>query len=195
MTADAPASRAPSRPWTKHADQVRRRTGRAIWDAAEGVPDPLAAIGAARRVADDLLDRLAGTIAPGEHLATCLARGDDGEPGLAADLALSRRGRRCLTDRAGAGAPFGALLLLGALTGEPIGIVLRSCRDPCHTLPGHRSTVRGWLFRERHAQPLSRGAIKTVAGGRIPHPALPDHPEEGTQYEKAYTLYGMGDEV
>ncbi|GAA1967165.1 hypothetical protein [Catenulispora subtropica] len=194
MTADA-VSRAPSRLWTKHADQVARAAGRAIWDAAESVPDPLAAIAAARRLAGDLLDRLARTAATGEHLATCLARGDDGTPGLAADLAMSRRDRRCLTDRAGAGTTFGALLLLGALTGEPIGIVLRSCRDPCHTVPGHQSAVRGWLLREGYAHPLSRGAIRTVVGGRTPHPALPDHPEEGTRYEKAYSLYPPGDEA
>lgn len=194
MTADA-ASRVPARhAWTRHADQVRRRTGRAIWDAAEAAADPLAAIQAARRLADDLLDRLARTVGDGEHVATGLARGDDGRPGLAADLAIARRGRGFLTDRAGAGAAFAALLLLGALTGEPVGIVLRSCRDPCHTAAGHLSTVRGWLLRERHAHPLSRGAIRTVAGGRIPHPALPDHPEEGTRYEKAYSLYVAGEE-
>jgi hypothetical protein len=194
MTADA-ASRATShRLWTKQADQVARQAGRAIWDAAESIPDPLAAIADARRVADDLLDRLAGTAAVGDHLATCLARGDDGSPGLAADLAMARRDRSCLTDRAGAGTTFGALLLLGALTGEPVGIVLRSCRDPCHSAAGHESTVRGWLLRERYAHPLSRGAIRAVVGGRRPHPALPEHPEEGTRYEKAYSLYSSGDE-
>lgn len=193
MTAEATA-RIPSRLWTKDAGDVRRRAGQAIWHAAEGVPDPLAAIDSARRLADDLLDRLARTACEGEHLATCLARGDAGEPGLAADLAMSRRDRACLTDRAGAGTTFGALLLLGALTGEPVGIVLRTCRGPCHTAPGHESTVRGWLLRERYAQPLSRGAIRTVAGGRVPHPALPEHPEEGTRYEKAYSLYPVGDE-
>jgi hypothetical protein len=193
MTAEA-ARRISARLWTKDVDDVRSRTGRAIWDAAEGLPDPLAAIDAARQVADSLLDRLARGVSAGEHLATALARGDDGMPGLAADLALSRRERGCLTDRAGAGTVFAGLLLLGALTGEPVGIVLRSCRDPCHTMPGHVSTVRGWLLHERRAQPLSRGAIKTVAGGRVPHPALPEHPEEGTRYEKAYLLDLRGDE-
>ena len=193
MTAEA-TRRISSRLWTKYADHVRRRTGRAIWDAAEALADPLAAIEAARRLADGLLDRLARAGTAGEHLATGLARGDDGLPGLAADLALSRRERGCLTDREGAGTAFGALLLLGALTGEPVGIVLRSCRDPCHLMPGHTSMVRGWLLHERRAQPLSRGAIKTVAGGRVPHPALPEHPEEGTQYEKAFSLYLEGQE-
>ncbi|GAA2064445.1 hypothetical protein GCM10009839_89930 [Catenulispora yoronensis] len=202
MTAEA-AARTSSRLWTKHADHVHRRTGRAIWDAAEGLPDPLTAIAAARRTAEDLLDRLARAAPEGEHLLTALARADDGyggrpdgeEAGLAADLALSRRGPRCLTDRAGAGAGFAGLLLLGALTGEPVGLVLRSCRDPCHALAGHESTVRGWLLREGHAEPLSRGAIRTVAGGRVPHPALPGHPEEGTRYEKAYSLYVAGNEA
>ncbi|MBW8804093.1 MAG: hypothetical protein JF587_09600 [Catenulisporales bacterium] len=195
MTADA-ASRTPSRNlWIKNADRVRRRTGRAIWHAAEVAADPLAAIETARRLAEDVIDRLTRAADDGEHLLTCLARGDDGEAGLAADLAMSRRGRRCLTDRAGAGTTFGALLLLGALTGEPVGIVLRSCRDPCHTADGHQSTVRGWLLRDRFAQPLSRGAIRTVVhGGRAPHPALPPHPEEGTSYEKAYSLYSAGEE-
>ncbi|MFD0634366.1 hypothetical protein ACFQ9X_25250 [Catenulispora yoronensis] len=109
MTAEA-AARTSSRLWTKHADHVHRRTGRAIWDAAEGLPDPLTAIAAARRTAEDLLDRLARAAPEGEHLLTALARADDGyggrpdgeEAGLAADLALSRRGPRCLTDRAGA---------------------------------------------------------------------------------------------
>ncbi|MFL6113311.1 MAG: hypothetical protein ACJ786_18415 [Catenulispora sp.] len=201
MTADA-ASRAPSRHlWTKDADRVRRRTGRAIWHAAEAAADPLAVIETARRLAEDVIDRLARAADDGEHLLTGLARGDDGEAGLAADLAMSRHGRRCLTDRAGAGTTFGALLLLGALTGEPVGIVLRSCRDPCHTADGHQSAVRGWLLRDRFAQPLSRGAIRTVVrGGRAPHPALsphpalPPHPEEGTRYEKAYSLYAAGEE-
>ena len=182
--------------WIRHPDHVRRRAGRAIWDAAEAEPDALAAIDAARRLAADLVDRLVRTAAEGEHLATCLAHGRDGEPGLAADLALSRRGRRCLTDREGAGTTFGGLLVLGALTGAPAGLILRSCRDPCHTTTSHESTVRGWVVRERHAHPLSRGAVRTIAhGGRRPHPALPHHSEEGTEYEKAYSLYAEGEEA
>lgn len=193
--AEAAARTAAGAPWTRSPDHVRRRAGRAIWDAAEAEPDPLAAIDAARRLAADLVDRLARTASAGEHLATCLAHGRDREPGLAADLALSRRGRRCLTDREGAGTTFGGLLVLGALTGAPVGLLLRSCRDPCHTAAGHESTLRGWVLRERRAHPLSRGAVRTIAhGGRKPHPALPQHPEEGTQYEKAYTLYAAGEE-
>jgi hypothetical protein len=195
MTADAVSRVAIGEHWTKHVDQVRRFAGRAIWDAAEAQQDALAAIDAARRLAADLVDRLARTVSEGEHLATCLARGPAGEPGLAADLALSRRGRRCLTDREGAGTTFGALLVLAALSGAPLGLVLRSCRDPCHTAPAHESTLRGWVLRDRHAHPLSRGAVRTIArGGRRPHPALPPHPEEGTHYEKAYSLYATGDE-
>ncbi|NUR63595.1 MAG: hypothetical protein HOV87_33785, partial [Catenulispora sp.] len=76
MTAEA-TRRNSCRPWIKDVDHVRRRTGRAIWDAAEGLPDPLAAIEAARRLAEELLDRLARGVAAGEHLATGLARGDD----------------------------------------------------------------------------------------------------------------------
>lgn len=187
--------------WTRYPDQVRRRAGRAIWDAAEAEPDPLAAIDAARRLAADLVDRLARTAPQGDHLATCLAHaGTHGhthgpEPGLAADLALTRHGRRCLTDREGAGTTFGGLLVLGALTGAPIALLLRTCRDPCHTAAGHESTLRGWVLRDRRAHPLSRGAVRTIAhGGRRPHPALPQHPEEGTHYEKAYTLYDTGEE-
>ncbi|WP_228555793.1 hypothetical protein, partial [Catenulispora pinisilvae] len=76
-----------------------------------------------------------------------------------------------------------------------IGLILRSCRDPCHTTPGHESTLRGWVLRDRRAHPLSRGAIRTIAhAGRRPHPALPQHPEEGTRYEKAYSLYAAGEE-
>lgn len=197
MTAEAAAARtATADRWTRHPEHVRRRAGRAIWDAAEAEPDPLEAIDAARRLAADLVDRLARTALDGEHLATCLAHGRGDEPGLAADLALSRRGRRCLTDREGAGTTFGGLLVLGALTGAPIGLILRSCRDPCHTMPGHESTLRGWVVRERRAQPMSRGAVRTMArGGRRPHPALPQHPEEGTHYEKAYTLYQAGEET
>lgn len=181
--------------WIRRPDHVRRRAGRAIWDAAEAEPDPLAAIDAARRLAADLVDRLARTAADGEHLATCLAHGRDGEPGLAADLALSRRGRRRVTDREGAGTTFGGLLVLGALTGAPVGLILRSCRDPCHTAAGHESTVHGWVVRDRRAHPLSRGAVRTIARGRRPHPALPRHQEEGTKYEKAYSLYAEGKEA
>ncbi|MEY9932942.1 hypothetical protein ABH926_007595 [Catenulispora sp. GP43] len=218
------AAAAAAEGWIRHPDQVRRRAGRAIWDAAESEPDPLAAIDAARRLAADLVDRLARTAPEGDHLATCLAhaRGPDpgpadlsltadpgltanpsltanpglsADPGLAADLALTRRGRRCRTDREGAGTTFGGLLVLGALTGAPIGLLLRSCRDPRHTAGGHESTLRGWVLRDRHAHPLSRGAVRTIAhAGRRPHPALPRHPEEGTQYEKAYSLYAEGEE-
>ena len=196
MTAEAAALTARGDQWTRHPDRVRRRAGRAIWDAAEAEPNPLAAIDAARRLAADLVDRLVRTAPDGEHLATGLAHGRGGEPGLAADLALSRRGRRCLTDREGAGTTFGGLLVLGALTGAPVGLILRSCRGPCHTAPGHESTLRGWVVRERRAQPMSRGAVRTIAGGgRRPHPALPQHPEEGTHYEKAYTLYQGGEET
>ncbi|MEY9894180.1 hypothetical protein ABIA31_007864 [Catenulispora sp. MAP5-51] len=181
--------------WTRHPDQVRRRAGRAIWDAAETEPDPLAAIDTARHLAADLVDRLARTAPEGDHLATCLAHARGPDPGLAADLALARHGRRCLTDREGAGTTFGGLLVLGALTGAPIALLLRSCRDPCHAAPGHESTLRGWVLRERRAHPLSRGAVRTIAhGGRRPHPALPQHPEEGTNYEKAYSLYASGEE-
>jgi hypothetical protein len=117
------------------------------------------------------------------------------DPGLAADLALTRRGRRCLTDRAGAGTTFGALLVLGTLTATPIALLLRTCRDPCHAAPDHTSTLRGWVVRDRRAHPLSRGAVRTIAhAGRRPHPALPQHPEEGTRYEKAYSLYREGEE-
>ena len=193
--AEAAARTAAGDTWIRHPDPVRRRAGRAIWDAAETEPNPLAAIDAARRLAAGLVDRLARTAADGEHLATCLAHGRGCEPGLAADLALSRRGRRCLTDREGAGTTFGGLLVLGALTGAPVALILRSCRDPCHTTAGHKSTVRGWVVRDRHAHPLSRGAVRTIAhGGRRPHPALPYHPEEGTEYEKAYSLYAAGEE-
>jgi hypothetical protein len=196
MTADAAATRTTGDDlWTRHPDHVRRRAGRAIWDAAEAEADPLEAIDAARRLAADLVDRLARSTSEGEHLATCLAHGRAGEPGLAADLALSRRGRRCLTDREGAGTTFGALLVLGAIGNAPIGLILRSCRDPCHADPGHESTVCGWVVRDRRAHPLSRGAVRTIAhGGRRPHPALPQHPEEGTHYEKAYSLYAAGEE-
>jgi hypothetical protein len=195
MTAEATARTAAGERWTRHADHVRRRAGRAIWDAAEAEPDALKAIDAARGLAADLVDRLVRTTSEGEHLATCLARGRVGEPGLAADLALTRRGRRCLTDREGAGTTFGALLVLGALTSAPIGLILRSCRDPCHSAEGHESTLCGWVVRDRRAHPLSRGAVRTIAhGGRRPHPALPQHPEEGTHYEKAYSLYAEGEE-
>ncbi|MBS2554749.1 hypothetical protein KGQ19_48650, partial [Catenulispora sp. NL8] len=144
MTAEAAAPRADTGDhWTRRTDHVRRRAGRAIWDAAEAEPNPLEAISTARHLAADLVDRLARTAPQGEHLATCLAHGRPGEPGLAADLALSRRTRRCLTDREGAGTTFGALLVLGTLTRAPIGLILRTCRDPCHTTPGHESTLRG----------------------------------------------------
>ena len=193
--AAAAARTAAGEGWIRRAEHVRRRAGRAIWDAAEAEPDPLAAIDAARRLAADLVDRLARTVPDGEHLATCLARGRGSEPGLAADLALTRRGRRRRTDREGAGTTFGGLLVLGALTGAPVGLLLRSCRDPCHTAAGHESTMRGWVVRDRRAHPLSRGAVRTIAhGGRRPHPALPQHPEEGTYYEKAYSLYAVGEE-
>jgi hypothetical protein len=194
-TAAAEAVEAAVEGWTRHPGQVRRRAGRAIWDAAEAEPDPLAAIDSARHLAADLVDRLSRTAPEGDHLATCLAHARGPDPGLAADLALARHGRRCLTDREGAGTTFGGLLVLGALTGAPIALLLRTCRDPCHTVAGHESTLRGWVVRDRHAHPLSRGAVRTIAhGGRRPHPALPRHPEEGTHYEKAYTLYDAGEE-
>lgn len=196
MTAEATGSPGTGRPWTRHPGHVRRQAGRAIWGAAEAEPDPLAAIDAARRLAADLVDRLARGTSEGEHLATCLARGRHGEPGMAADLALSRRGHHCLTDREGAGTTFGALLVLGTLTGAPIGLILRSCRGPCHAVVGHESAVCGWVVRDRWARPLSRGAVRTIArGGRRPHPALPQHPEEGTRYEKAFSLYVEGEEA
>jgi len=195
MTAEATARTGTGDLWTRHPGQVRRQAGRAIWGAAEAEPDPLAAIDAARRLAADLVNRLARGTPEGEHLATCLAQGRRGEPGLAADLALSRRGRRCLTDHEGAGTTFGALLVLGALTSAPIGLILRSCRGPCHSATGHESTVCGWVVRDRRAHPLSRGTVRTIArAGRRPHPALPQHPEEGTRYEKAFSLYEEGEE-
>jgi hypothetical protein len=208
MTAEATPRTAARDRWTRQTDQVRSRAGRAIWHAAETEPDPLAAIEGARRLAADLVDRLVRTTPEGDHLATCLAHGRHGEPGLGADLAMSRRGRRCHTDREGAGTTFGALLVLGALTGAPIGLILRSCRGPCPSAAGHESaghesghesshesTVRGWVVRDRRAQPMSRGAVRTIArAGRRPHPALPQHPEEGTRYEKAYSLYAEGEE-
>lgn len=195
MTADAPRRTAARDRWIRQTDQVRSRAGRAIWEAAETRPDPLAAIDAARLLAADLVDRLVRTAPEGENLATCLAHGRNGDPGMGADLAMSRRGRRCRTDREGAGTTFGALLVLGALTGAPIGLILRSCRGPCPSAGGHQSTVRGWVVRDRRAHPMSRGAVRTIArGGRRPHPALPQHPEEGTHYEKAYSLYAEGEE-
>lgn len=183
-------------PWTRSPDHVRRRTGRAIWDAAEAEPDPLAAIDTARHLAADLVDRLTRTAPEGDHLATCLAHAHPAEPGLAADLPLTRHHHRTHTDREAAGTTFGSLLVLGALTNTPVAMILRTCHNPCPRTTPHDSTLQGWVLRAHHAHPLSRGAIRTIAhGGKKPHPALPQHPEEGTRYEKAYTLYTAGEEA
>jgi hypothetical protein len=153
------------------------------------------AIAEARECAVDLVDRLVRTAGPGEHLVLCVTKQAGGVPTLHAALAISgsRAGGDC-EDRAEvpddeSRRTVGALLMFGRLAREPVGLIMRSCEDGRHDVPGHACVVRGWVVRDGRAHPMSQGAIRNVAGGGLgPHPCLPPHPLTGTRYESAYPL-------
>jgi hypothetical protein len=183
---------------TKHGSdpaEVLAAASAVIWAAAALRDDPVDAIGDAQGFAIDVIERLVARIGPGRHLATCLAKRSDGESILHAGLSIVRRGcERAIRDTVAEQA-FGALLMLGHLACEPVGVLLRSCSDAAHHVPGHTSTVQGWLVLDGHARPLSAASIRVIAGlggdddGPGPRSGAPPHPETGVRYRQAFSLY------
>lgn len=172
------------------AETVRDRTAAALWAAAESGNDPARAITMAREFATDLIGRLVAGMAPGEHMATCITSGRDGMPGLQASLRISADEKVAHIDDEASRHAFGALIMLGCLAREPVGVVVQSCADAAHD-GGHAYTVRGWVVDRGRARPLTRGTIRTLAGGSLgPHPALPVHPDAEVVFATAYDLYG-----
>lgn len=179
------------------AETVRERAASALWSAAESAveaagcsgEDPARAIALAREFAADVIRRLIAGLAPGEHVATCITSGRDGVPGLRSSLRISATGEAAHVDDEAARHAFGALLMLGRLAREPVGVVVQSCADAAHD-DGHPYTVRGWVVDRGRARPLTRGAIRTLAGGSLgPHPALPAHPRAEVEFVSAFDLY------
>lgn len=171
------------------AEAVRDRTAAALWSAADAGGDPERAVTLAREFAADLIRRLIGGLAPGEHMATCITTGRDGMPGLQASLRISATAEAAHLEDDSARHAFGALLMLGCLAREPVGIVVQSCADAAHER-GHGYMVRGWVVERGRARPLTKGAIRTLAGGSLgPHPALPAHPAAEVEFASAYDLY------
>jgi hypothetical protein len=174
-----------------------------IWGAAALETDPVIAIGAAQEFALDLISRLLARVGAGRHVATCIAkRSDDGLSFLHAGLAIScSRDGDDSDDGNGptvldpvAEQTFGALLMLGHLTGEPVGVLLRSCPDTQHHAPDHTSVVQGWLVVDSYARPLSHDAIRAVAedgsgAGPGARSGEAPHPETGVRYVAAFSLY------
>ena len=163
-----------------------------IWTTALLQPDPVRSISDAQEFATDLIARLMLHAGPGEHLVTCVTKRVRDEAGLYASLPISCTEQTAEIPDSTAEQAFGALLMLGCLAREAVGLLMRSCADEHHDAPGHRSVVRGWVVQDGYARPLNQAAIRAVAGGGAgPGTGTAPHPEIGVRYETAYSLYPM----
>jgi hypothetical protein len=162
-----------------------------IRDATRRDPDPVASIAAARVFATDLIERLMLTASPGEHVVTCVTRRLDDGTYLSADLGISRGEHTAEISDDDVQQAFAALLILSRVTGQPVGLVMRSCPGRGRPAAGHECVYRGWVVHRGHAHALKQSSIRSIVGagseprpGRVPHPRSP-----ARRYETAYPLY------
>jgi hypothetical protein len=176
-------------PATRRALDVVTKASTIVWSAAQTTKDPKGAIEDALGFATDLIARLMLRAGPGKHLVTCVTKRSDGSIGLHVSMPISGTAQTAVIPNAATEQAFGALLMLGFLTGEPVGMLMRSCSDDRHYAPRHTSVVRGWMVLDSYALPMKDSAICAIFTGG-PGSAPPPHPEKGVRYETAFSLYG-----
>jgi hypothetical protein len=169
---------------------VLARVSAAVWATALFKEDPVKALNEAQEFAADLIARVMLRAGPGRHLVTCVTKQGDAAAGLHVSLPISCTEKTAEIRDSIAEQAFGAVLMLGHLAREPVGLLMRSCPDDRHDAPGHPSTIRGWLVLDGYARPLKQAAIQAVACGSTgPDPGSAPHQEAGVGYETAFSLY------